>query len=367
MNIKNFVTLVQEQASAIQSKANLLLDFNVGSILRACVEAYAAVAMWLQTLIVEVLNLTRASTSSGADLDSWLADYGFMRAGAVFATGSVKFGRYTATNAALIPVGSMVQNADGSKKYVVVIDTANANYTVNGYLIAESTIEIAVPVQAVASGTFGNIDAGSINTLGQAMSGIDYCSNIAMLTNGVDSESDVSARKSFVGYIQSLSKATLSAIQYAISTVRQGIEFTITENADYAGNVKPGYFYAVVDDGTGAASSELQASAYTAINSTRALGVNFSVFSTVPTVANVTVTITAANHATAAALANTAIVNFISGLGINNTLYITKLYQAIYASTPDIINVSALQVNGSAADIAADNKHTIIIGTVTIS
>ena len=80
LETKDFDTLVEEQAAIVQgSSSRALLDFSIGSILRAIVEAYAAVAMWLQGLILSVLSLTRAATSSGSDLDSWMADFGLTR------------------------------------------------------------------------------------------------------------------------------------------------------------------------------------------------------------------------------------------------------------------------------------------------
>src|SRR5260364_169397 len=98
ISTKDFVTLVREQAAAIQGAARSLVDLTVGSILRA-------------------------ATSTGADLDSWVEDYGLSRLPAVAATGYVTFSRFTPTQPALIPVGAKVQTANGVQHYAVVKDT----------------------------------------------------------------------------------------------------------------------------------------------------------------------------------------------------------------------------------------------------
>jgi len=72
---QSFLTLVRQQAAAIQSKAAVVLSFVVGSIELARVEATAAVAMWLQSIVLELLATTRLSTSTGTDADSFVADF----------------------------------------------------------------------------------------------------------------------------------------------------------------------------------------------------------------------------------------------------------------------------------------------------
>ena len=60
---RTFLDLVRGQVAAIQGAAAGLVDFTTGSILRAVVEANAAVILWLQGLALTILNTTRASSS----------------------------------------------------------------------------------------------------------------------------------------------------------------------------------------------------------------------------------------------------------------------------------------------------------------
>ena len=64
LSLQNFSTLVEGMAASVQGAASLL-DLTVGSVLRAILEANAAVALWLQWLIVQVLATTRLATSTG--------------------------------------------------------------------------------------------------------------------------------------------------------------------------------------------------------------------------------------------------------------------------------------------------------------
>lgn len=93
LSLRTFSTLVQNMAAAVQASAMQLLDLTVGSTLRAVIEANASIALWMQWLILQVLRITRAATSSGADLDSWMADLSVTRLPAIAATGIVTFSR----------------------------------------------------------------------------------------------------------------------------------------------------------------------------------------------------------------------------------------------------------------------------------
>ena len=88
LNLKGFSQLVQDMGAALQSSASTLVDVSVGSVVRAIFEANASVALWMQWLVLQVLQTTRASTSQGLDLDSWMLDFGQTRLASVPATGT---------------------------------------------------------------------------------------------------------------------------------------------------------------------------------------------------------------------------------------------------------------------------------------
>src|ERR1700759_3229488 len=138
LSLQNFTTLVQNMAAAVQSSATQLLDLTAGSVLRAVLEANASLALWLQWLIVQVLQTTRAATSVGADLDSWMADFTLIRIPASFASGPVSLSRYTPTLNAFVPVGALVRTADGTQTFAVAADTTNPAFSASrsGFVLA---------------------------------------------------------------------------------------------------------------------------------------------------------------------------------------------------------------------------------------
>lgn len=372
LNIKDFTTLVRDQVTAIQGRAAGLVDFTIGSLLRAITESNASVLQWLQQLIVTLLATTRASTSSGADLDSWMADFGFFRLSASFATGSVTYSRFTPTNSALIPIGALVGSTDGSQQFSVTIDTTNVMYnaTLGGYLIPAGTASATVPVIASTVGAAGNALIGTVTVIVGSISGVDTVTNTAVFANGVDPESDSAFRARFVLWVQSLSKATKAAIGYALSSMQQGVSYTLTENQDYSGNTLYGYFYAVVDDGSGAPSGAFLVSAGVAIESVRGFTTRYGVFAPNLVTANVAMTITtdpSVTHSVVVAQVTTAIQAYISSLTLGQILPYTQLAAIAYAVTPAITNVSGVLLNGGIADIGATNKQVIRPGTVTVA
>lgn len=366
-----FSELVTNVATAMQASATAALNFTPGSVLRAISEATAGVVLWLQAIVLQLLTLTRAATSTGTDLDSWMADFGLTRLSAVAATGQVTFSRFTPGQQALIPINAAVQTSDGTQRFFVGVDSTNPAYDAaqDGYILAAGIAGVAVPVQAVNPGSRGNVLAGSIAVLATAISGVDTVANAAAFANGIDAETDPALRWRFVLFLASLSKATKAAITYAVRSVRQGLSLTIAENYDYSGAYKPGSFYVVVDDGTGSPSADILAKVGSAVEAVRGLGITYAVFAPVVVTANVGLTVTSAagyNHAAVVGAVGTAIRDFINALPLGASLPYTQLASVAYR-VPGVTNASAILLNGGTADLAASQKQKINAGTVSVA
>ena len=369
---QDFTTLVRNQVTAIQGAASVLVDLTVGSILRAVVEANAAVILWLQGLILQVLAITRAATSSGADLDSWVGDFGVSRLAATASSGLVTFARFTATQQAVVLIGTNVQSADGSQTYAITLDATNPAYsaTLGGYVLAAGVSNINVPVVALVGGTAGNAVIGGINTLTQAVPGVDTVTNSAAFSNGSDAETDAALRTRFIAWVASLSKATKSAIGFAITSLKTGVSYALVENLTYGGATQYGYFYVVVDDGTGYPTGTFLSTAYNAIDAVRPFTSTFGVFSPVVVTANVSLTITTAagyDHTATALLVKTAIQNYINALALGQSLSYSRLAQVAYDASPGITNVTEVLLNGAAADVGATSQQVIKCGVASVA
>lgn len=372
LSTKDFNSLVQEMVANVQGFAKVLVDLTIGSILRAVVEATGSVVMWLQGLILALLAITRAATSSGSDLDSWMADYGVTRLPANAATGSVTFSRFTATQQAVVPVGAVVQTADGSQQYTVNTDTTNPAYNaaLGGYVIAAGVSSVTVSVTAATAGTAANVIAGAISSLAQAIPYVDSVANSLAFTNGVDAETDSNFRIRFVSYIQSLSKATKAAIGYAITSLQQGLTYSLLENQTYAGVAQMGSFVVIVDDGTGTPSGTLLSSVANAVDAVRPFTSTFDVHA--PVVVNASVAMTCAiasgyDPVATKALVVTALKTYINALTLGQPLAYSRLSQIAYDASPGVTNVTGVTLNSGTSDLAATSLQVIKWSSVTVA
>lgn len=372
LSTQDFPTLTRNAVTAIQGAARGLVDLTIGSILRSVVEANSTVVLWLQGLILQLLSTTRAATSSLTDLDSFMLDFGVTRLAAVAASGPVTFTRFTPTAQAVIPVGSVVLTADGTQSFTINIDLTNTAYsaTLGGFVIAAGVSSISATATAVTPGIIANALIGQIALISGSIPGVDTVTNAAAFVNGVDPESDSALRTRFISYIASLSKATKTAVGNAITSLKQGVVYSLTENLTYAGAAQNGFFYVVIDDGSGAPPSTLLSSASNAIDAVRPVTSTFAVFAPVVVSATIAMTVTTATgyaHAATAALAATAISSYINTLTLGQALAFSRLTQLAYDASPGITNVTGVTLNGAVLDVIATAQQVIKTTSVSVA
>ena len=362
--LQNFTTLVQNMAASVQGSAAQLIDLSVGSVLRALLEACASIALWMQWLILQVLSMTRAATSSGADLDSWMADFSLTRLPGAQAMGGVSFSRYTSGITAIVPVGTKVMTNDGSQSFSVVAQTSNVAWNGNGGYVLEATAtSITLPVQAVLPGVAGNVLPGSVGLLTTAIPGIDTVSNALIFSGGVNTESDTAFRARFQIYINSRSLATAGAIEFAIASLQQGLRYAVLENVDTLGNFLPGNFCVVVDDGTGAPPDALLTSASAAVEAVRPIGTTYSVRG--PETIGISVAMSAAisntqNAAQIALSIQQNVLSWIAGLPIGGTLAVSKIEALAHGTDPSVVSVTGTTINNAGNDVTAPDNAVLL-------
>lgn len=372
LNTKNFSTLVQDQAAAIQGRARELIDFSIGSTLRALVESNGGVGLWLESLALKILAATRATTSFGADLDSFVEDWGVERLGAQSAVGAVTFSRFSAAAQAVIPVGATVQTVDGTQGFLVIADPSNTSYNAGlfGYVVPANVTSLSVPVRAVTPGALGNVQPNTIAAITSSIPYIDTVTNAAAMTGGGDAEDDAALRVRFKRFIAQLAKATPAAVVYAAQLQQMGLQVTITENYDTYGHWSPGYFYLGIDDGEGTPSDFLVTQVYKAVDIVRAAGVRFSVFKSTVAPVDVSLNVEVLPGFDANVVkgqVGLAIANYIKAIGLGNGLAYTKLAQIAYEASPGLKNATTIRLNGDVLDIAGAPLVTLKPATITVS
>lgn len=332
----------------------------------AIFQSTATQLVFFEFLLQAVVGMARLSTSTGADVDSFVADFGITRLPATYASGPVTLTALSPpANQVIIPVGTIVQSPGGAYQYQLIADPTQTAYdaVLNAYILQANQTSITATVQALQSGSTQNVQANILTQFGAAIAGVDTVTNPSPIQNGKDAETDSALKTRFVQFFAALSKATMAAILYAMNSVQQGLDINLLENENQNGAAQNGFFTAVAEDGSGTLPSTLQTALYNAINLVRAFTVNFTVVG--PTVLNPTVALNirvAPGYASATVIANvvTAILDYVGTLTIGQTLYLNQLV-GVAESVAGVVSVqpaSAL-INRVAQDLVATGFQLI--------
>jgi len=371
LSLQTFQQLLQRMSASVQSSASQLIDLSVGSLLRAILEANASIGLWIQWLIVQTLAMTRAATSTGTDLDTWMADFMLVRLPAATASGEATFTRLLTTQPILVPAGTQVKTTTGNVAFVVSGDTSNPAWqpSSNSYLLPSGAGSIDLPVVAQMPGSIGNVSAGTVSVIASPLPGIDLVSNALAFAGGCDAESDAKFRARFRAYINSRSLATLGAVGYAISSLQQSLRYKVFENTDASNNWLPGHFVVVVDDGAGNLSSSLTATVYAAVDKVRPIGSTFSIQA--PAVVPVTIAISLATgqpalNSSIVATIVTAVTNYIAELPVGSPLMQSRIIEIAYRTGHLSEDIASVSINGLSADLASAPNTVLQVRSVTV-
>jgi baseplate J-like protein len=356
-----------------------------GSMLLSIFESVAAQLDFLQAVAQAITLLSRASTSVGSDLDTWMADFNFPRLPATFAVGPVVLLRNspapavvgvqaaTLNSSGVYIGGGLVQTTGGAIVYQLIPDTAQAAYNAvsNTYQFSIGSTAITATAQALVAGASYNVSAGppGLSQLGSQMAGVDSVENLVPIDDGSDAEPDPAFRARFILYLSTLARGTKAAI-LAAAAVQQGLNQATQENVLTGGQIQLGSFTVFTDDGTGAPPASLLTTVYGAIDRVRAFSVQ--PFSVGPNILNALISLSvrlAPNIllGTVQALIQAAVAEAVSNLNTNDTLFV----QTVNSAAMTVAGVVAVQpgttINGLASDLVPAPSFEIRSGVNSIS
>jgi uncharacterized phage protein gp47/JayE len=356
INFKSFNQIVSDVIAAVQNYCIGLTDLTPGSPYAAFINVISDNIQYLLQFGAQILSVTRLASSKGADVDSFVGDFGLTRLAATPASGTVVFFRNVASSPTPVSIapGLQVKTTDGVSTFTVTTDTTNGawNPTSNAYVAVTGVSTLSLPVTAVTAGTSGNVQANSISLISSS-SPFDTVNNPAAFSNATDSETDASLRQRFTNYLNTRPLATLGAVEYAVQSVQQNISYSIVENADANGVAHFGFFSVYVDDGTGAPSSTLLNLVRVAVDAVRPLSVTYSVQPCSVVSASIQVTISAAtgyNHDDLTPLVSTALQGYVNTLGVGSPVIFFNL-PSIISGVAGVSQIHSLTLNGGTADI----------------
>jgi hypothetical protein len=366
MNFPSFSTILTNVQSKMNQYASGLLDFGVGKPFYALANMIASGMTFLTGQTQTVLANTRLSTSDYASAVSFFAQFGFTMLPAVASTGSVTFSRYVAASASLILPGVQVKTVDGQTVFTVTTDITNPlwNTGLGGYLVPISTISATVPVQASVAGTASNVQAGTISLIASSIAGIDLVTNTLGFTNGFDPETVSAAQVRFWQWLQTRFLATDAAVEYAVSTVQQGLSYAVVENP----STRVGSFNVVVDDGSGAPSTTLLNTISAAVDLVRPLSVSYNVIGANVVYANISLNIIPANGYSSLVLqplVAQAITAWVNGLGVGVSLGYNDI--ASVAKIEGVYRLENITLNYSNTDIGGGKADSVHISSLSVN
>lgn len=208
--LKDFNSITASMINWMKAVTTKISDFNVGSVVRTMVEAVAAeIDELYQQFFLGVKEAIPVATYNS---------FSFDRLKAVSATSLIRVTIEPSEVALIIQAGTTFSGIGLPSTYSVLADTtvpAGASY-------------VDVAVQADATGVIGNIASGQSFAMNPEVSGFVSATNLAAFISGQDEETDDERKDRFAAYINSISRATTSALKYGLSTA------TLT---DAAGNI----------------------------------------------------------------------------------------------------------------------------------
>ncbi len=392
LDIQSQQQFVQNEIATIQASLTGTFNFQPGSIILALTQAHARTGIWLESLIQYVLSITRLATSTGMDVDSFVEDFGLFRLEGAKAEGSVSFTSYSTTQQRIIPANSVVSTLSSapntspstSVSFIVIADTTQPTYdpALNAYVMDIGVSTVSATVECQLTGFVGNVTANTITVINSPIVGVDLVTNPAGFTTGQEAQTDQQLRQAFILYLGSLSRATKAAIQYSIELVQTGLLYVVIENVDYTTQAtRLGYFYAIVDDGSGSPPSSLLTAVSISINLYRGLTIAYEVKAPVVINADITANIVLPAGFSSATLISTiggALISYIITIPMGGgTLFYNRLPQVIYNAILTEINnnqefldtfhISILTLNGSTSDLVSSTVQAIRAGTLAIT
>jgi hypothetical protein len=160
------------------------------------------------------------------------------------------------------------------------------------------------------------------------------------------------------------------AVQNAIATVQQGLSVTIEQNTAPDGTSQVGSFLVIIDDGSGYPSASLLSNVAAAVDSVRPIATRFAVISPQVLTVNVSMTADLTSQATASSdISNIEnyVAIYLNTLAIGKSASVTRVAQNAYLAGSNIENVTAIQLNGTSADILPPPLSVIKAGQVVVT
>ncbi|MBW6396025.1 baseplate J/gp47 family protein [Thermus sp. SYSU G05001] len=318
-----------------------------GDILRTLLEA---VGYEMERLTAEFDRAIEQAVPEGV-----FAAFGFSRLPARPARLTLRFSRATpAPEDILIPEGTRAQTPTGI-----------GFRTTQDALIPAGGTQVDVPAEAEVPGAAGNVPAGAVSEVKDALPGVEAVTNTTPGTGGQDEETLDAQQARFARYIASLAKGTLMALEAAALSARtpQGLSPTAVLAVDRVRDPSiPLGEVRVYVDADPNPTPELLGAVGLALEDVRPAGVVVSVLSVTKVPVNVRLRLEGASPSQIPS-ATQSVYTLFSAMRVGEDVVRERLVAAVAAAVPEAY---AVRVLSPASDVVIGPYERATLGTLQV-
>lgn len=321
-------------------------DFSVGSAMRAI---YEAISIELEQFYI----ITRENIAEAIQAGIY-SSFGFVRKPAMKAYGNVTITFHSATMADMyLSRGSRFTSSNPA--YPMTYET------IQDYTIPAGALTASVQVYCTYPGALGNIPANAIDIMNSPIQNVKSVTNPEAFQTGQDEEPLEEMRARFASYIESLSKATVPAIEYGTRSVPEVSGVYVDEQT--------GLINVYAHDRNGDLPTDVQNKIISTLENYRAGGIPVKVLpvTKVKQDINVTVTLTDKSGITQAFKnkIQTTIATYLNNMTTSQSLILSDLTSAIrYVDRALIYDVQYTNITGN---IILEKNEVMRAGTITVT
>ena len=204
MRFKRMSEIYSRLVDSTITSTSEINDFSVGSAMRAI---YEAVSIELEQFYI----LTRENIVEAIEAGVYVS-FGIARKGALKSYGNLDITFHTPTQTDM-PLYRGTKFISSNSAYPQVYET------VVDYIIPAGALTATVQVYCTIAGEVGNIPANALDMMMTPVANVNTVANPAAFQTGQDEEPLEEMRSRFRSFIESLSRATVPAVDYGTRTV----------------------------------------------------------------------------------------------------------------------------------------------------
>jgi hypothetical protein len=200
--LKNFASIVNSMINRMSMTQKKITDFNVGAVARTMMEAPAAE---IDELYQQMFNGLQAAIPVAT-----FNSFNFPPLAAQSASGLAQLTIASQPTAVLVAAGTtFTPNGTTSNSYTSAADV----------VIPAGSTTVNIQVACSVTGTGGNLPQGQTFSVSPQPTGFVGATNANAFVNGQNAETPAEQLIRFQNFISTLSRATVAALEYGLSTV----------------------------------------------------------------------------------------------------------------------------------------------------